>query len=548
MDSPDYWTEVSTVGDLLIRGAIQHPDRNIVVFPERQCSYGSLLRGARKISAGLTALGVRPGQHVGIFTTNSVEFLEGFFGITLLGCVVVPLNARHKAKELNFIIDNADLVALLTTSDGTEYVDFAEVIQKALPSLSKASNPMNLALEEAKKLRHCILLRGNEAPGFLGREDFDRIAATADMDWVKSAHHRVCVRDTALIMYTSGTTANPKGCMLCHEAVTRGPSERARRRLPSDGPPVHWGGGPLFHIGSLAPFIGVLGAGGTYLTDSFFEPGRALDLMARERVTTAWPWFSAIVQALIDHPTFDQKQLDSLRSLFLIAPKPLVERVQGLFPKAEIIQACGMTETAGVFALSDPDETNEQRATFQGKASPGVDIRILDIETGTDATPGQVGEILVRGYCVMDGYYNDPEKTASSLDKEGWLHTGDLYARSADGSLLFNGRLKDMLKVGGENVAAIEVEAFLCEHPAVKLAEVVGRPDPRLDEVPVAFVELRPGKKVTEDELISFCNGRIAKYKIPRAIFFMSSNEWPMSATKVNKRALRAKLAGLTLA
>lgn len=201
-----------------------------------------------------------------------------------------------------------------------------------------------------------------------------------------------------------------------------------------------------------------------------------------------------------------------------------------------------MTETAGIFALCAPDETPEQRAISQGKPVPGISVKIIELESGEEAAADVVGEILVRGYCVMDGYYRSPEKTAEALDAEGWLHTGDLYARAADGQLTFHGRAKDMLKVGGENVAAIEVEAYLCSHPAVKLAEVVGRPDPRLDEVPVAFVELRPGKSASEEELIAFCQGRIASYKVPRAVFFMNDGEWPMSATKVDKRALRARL------
>jgi fatty-acyl-CoA synthase/long-chain acyl-CoA synthetase len=206
------------------------------------------------------------------------------------------------------------------------------------------------------------------------------------------------------------------------------------------------------------------------------------------------------------------------------------------------MQACGMTETAGIFALCAPDETPEQRAISQGKPVPGIAVKIIELESGAEAAPDVVGEILVRGYCVMEGYYRAAEKTAEALDAEGWLHTGDLYARAADGQLTFHGRAKDMLKVGGENVAAIEVEAYLCSHPAVKLAEVVGRPDPRLDEVPVAFVELRPGKSAGEQELIDFCQGRIASYKVPRAVFFMNDGEWPMSATKVDKRALRARL------
>ncbi|MNZ92739.1 2,3-dihydroxybenzoate-AMP ligase [compost metagenome] len=170
-------------------------------------------------------------------------------------------------------------------------------------------------------------------------------------------------------------------------------------------------------------------------------------------------------------------------------------------------------------------------------------MRIARLDGQGDARSGEVGEILVRGHCVMEGYYRDPEKTAATLDKDGWLHTGDLYLRTADGSLVFNGRLKDMLKVGGENVAAIEIESYLCQHPSVAIAEVVGKPDPRLDEVPVAFIELRPGKTLKAEELITFCKGNIANFKIPREVHFVEPGTWPMSATKVNKRALRSMLS-----
>jgi fatty-acyl-CoA synthase/long-chain acyl-CoA synthetase len=359
---------------------------------------------------------------------------------------------------------------------------------------------------------------------------------------VDNTRRGVRVRSRAAILYTSGTTANPKGCMLSHEAMTRGAVERARGRLKSAEHSVTWGAGPLFHIGSLAPFIGSVGAAGTYLTDAFFEPGRALRLMMDEGATNAWPWFPAIVHSLLDHPEFNCARLETLRRILVICPPPLMERLQRLLPKAELLQACGMTETAGIFALNGPDDSAAQRINSQGRAAPGVELRIIDPETGSDLPPGSAGEILVRGYCVMDGYYRDAEKSAAALDAEGWFHTGDLYRRDADGTLTFNGRLKDMLKVGGENVAAIEVEAFLSQHPAVKLAEVVGRPDPRLDEVPVAFVELRPGMLATEAELIDFCKGRIANYKVPRAIHFMTAVDWPMSATKVNKRELRTRL------
>lgn len=542
MKTFDDWCAVSPVGDLLVRGAHLSPDRDAIVFPDERQTYASLLDRAIGVAGGLAALGVAAQDHVGLLAPNGTAYVEGFFGITLLGAVVVPLNTRHKAAELGFIAKNADLVALLTTAAADDYVDLTEVLRTALPSLTSAKDPARLDLPEAPCLRVAALLRGENKNGFIGRARLDELAAGADLADVAEIHRRTRVRDTAVILYTSGTTANPKGCMLSHEAMTRGAVERATQRFATGDHDVTWGSGPLFHVGSLAPFLGSIGAVGTYLTDVFFEPGRALRLMEQEGVTAMWPWFPAVIQGLIDHPSFDASRLSRLRSMLLIGPPTLHERVHSTFPAVEIMQACGMTETVGIYALSHPTESKAQRTRAQGKACPGVELLIVDPETGQSLTAGEIGEMLVRGYCVMDGYYGDGEKTAEALDEQRWLHTGDLYVQIEDGSVVFQGRLKDMLKVGGENVAALEVEAFLCEHPAVKTAEVVGASDPRLDEVPIAFVEIQPGQTLQPEELLAWCRGRIASYKVPRAVHIVAADDWPMSATKVDKRALRRRL------
>jgi acyl-CoA synthetase (AMP-forming)/AMP-acid ligase II len=537
------WTEVSTIGDLLVRSATQHPDRDALVFPAQRTTYADLLAGARRVARGLVAAGVRPGEHVALLAPNGVEYVEAFFGVSLMGGVVVPLNARHRAEELGHVIHNGDVVALLTTAAAGQHSDLAGALRQGLPSLAEAPDPGNLELAEAPRLRVAALLAGDSSAGFLPRSRFDALAASVDPAEVDALRARVRVRDVGAILYTSGTTANPKGCVLTHEAMTRGPVERARFRLGTGGHDVTWSPGPLFHIGTLSPFLGVIGSGGTFVTDVHFDPGRALDLLARERATVAFPWFPALVQPLLDHPDFDPTALGALRSIFLIGPSVLLERVQSLLPGCELVAACGMTEAAGIYAISDREDDVELRARAQGKAWPGMEIRIIDVETGADVGPGVIGEILLRGYSVMEGYYRDPEKTAAALDAEGWLHTGDLYSFTPEGQVAFHGRLKDMLKVGGENVAAIEIEAFLARHPSVEGVVVVGRPDDRLDEVPVAFVEVKAGQSVTEADLLDFCTGRIARYKIPRAVHFLTAEEWPRSATKINKNELRARAA-----
>lgn len=523
-------TEVSTLGDLLLRSAHSHGDRAALVLPSRTTTYAELSSGALRVACSLLASGVKRGDHVGLLVPNSIEYVESLFGIALVGAVAVPLNVRHKGTELSYIVRDAQLVLLLTSQHDDDPVVFTQVLAEALVSNNTPS------------LREIVLVRGEAEAGFVGAKEFSGRAGSVQMEDIELLRRQVRVRDPALIIYTSGTTANPKGCVLSHEAVTRGPVERARYRLKAPDKDVTWGAGPLFHIGTLAPFIGSVGVAGTFLTDTHFEPGRALALMYDHGVTLAWPWFSAIIQGLIGHPTFDPARLRALRHLFIIAPPVLVDEVQTLLPNTEVIQACGMTETAGVFALCDADEDRESRSNTQGRASPGVEVQIRDPETGHPCPSGEMGEIWVRGYNVMDYYWAAPEKTAEALTPDGWLKTGDLYTQLDTGSLVFGGRFKDMLKVGGENVAAIEVEAFLCTHPAVKAAEVVGRPDARLDEVPVAFVELYEKAAIDAETLIAHCRGRIASYKVPRAIHFLDASDWPMSATKIDKRALRLRL------
>lgn len=533
------FTEVATLGDVLLRSAHERSDRLALVLPRQSTTFAELQVSASRVARSLIAMGVEPGQHVAVLIPNCIEFAAALFGVSLIGAVAIPLNVRNRSIELQFIIANSRAVALITSDHPDDPVDFIATVKEAFPILGGDGRG-------APNLRHLLLIRGGDRDEFTGAEGFLSQGVSISEDVLDERRRRIRVRDPALIIYTSGTTANPKGCVLSHEAATRGAIERSRYRLSVGDHNVTWGAGPLFHIGSLAPFIGSIGVAGTYLTDTFFEPERALRLMEQHGVTLAWPWFSAIVQGLIDHPTFDPNKLERLRYLFMIAPPTLVDRVQDVLPQTEVLQACGMTETAGIFALCAPDDSRYERSNTNGKASPGIEVRIVDPETGIDNRDGVMGEIWVRGYNVMEGYWDSPERTAEALTEDRWLRTGDLYTRLSGGALIFGGRCKDMLKVGGENVAAIEVEAFLCTHPAVKTAEVVGRADPRLDEVPVAFVELRDACAASEDDLIAHCKGRIANYKVPRAIYFVTADQWPMSATKIDKRALRARLQELS--
>jgi acyl-CoA synthetase (AMP-forming)/AMP-acid ligase II len=246
---------------------------------------------------------------------------------------------------------------------------------------------------------------------------------------------------------------------------------------------------------------------------------------------------------LIYHPSFAQTDLSRItlmNSNFAVQPPGIAAAMLKSLPQATYVGTFGMTETAGTVTTSRLDDPIEQRIGRLGRPLPGVEVRILDVETGQDAAPGGRGEVLVRGYSLLEGYYKDPEKTAKALDPEGWYHTGDIGSLDEAGTLMFHGRLKDMLKVGGENVAAAEIEGCLQRHPAVKLAQVVGVPDQRLVEVAAAFIERKPDASVTEQELMDFCRREIAGFKVPRHVRFVA--EWPMSSSKIQKFRLREQL------
>jgi fatty-acyl-CoA synthase/long-chain acyl-CoA synthetase len=219
-----------------------------------------------------------------------------------------------------------------------------------------------------------------------------------------------------------------------------------------------------------------------------------------------------------------------------------VERAQRAFAPARIVAGYGMTELCGVAASSPVDESDEDRLVWSGHPFRGIEMRVVGPEDGRPVPPGTMGEIVARGYCTVTGYLDDVAATAAAFDGDGWFHTGDMGVASDDGRIAFRGRFKDMLKVGGENVSALEVEEYLGRHPAVRRAEVVGVPDHRLNEVVAAFVELEPGSTATSEELIAFCRGRIARFKVPRLIHFVAADGWPMSATKVDKVALRQRV------
>ena len=528
----------STLGDLMLMAADRHGDRDVIIFPDHRLTYAEFVDACYGHARCLAGLGVGRGDAVGVLMANCAEYLALVFGANLLGAVAAPLNARYKPQELAYVIDNADLKVVVTSDLNAEHADFAALLGDAYPALAAAA-PTTLALDEAPALRNIVLLGDAEAPGMLtpaGYAAAGEAVTRADADALRV---RVDVADPAIMMYTSGTTAHPKGCPLSHGLLTRNGRNMNRERYFLNEEDVFWSPLPMFHMASILPFLACLDAGAALASMLHIEAGAALAMLERERATIAFPAFPTVMNDLLTHPDFPSTDLSAVRRLNNVAPVEVLRQFQEAMPQAVQTGAYGMTECGGVIAYNHPEESLDERLHTCGVPFPGVEVRITDPDTLEEVPVGERGEIWVRGYCVFEGYYKSPEKNAEAFH-DGWFRTGDLCSVTENGAVCFHGRLKDMLKVGGENVAALEIESHLASHPAVQLAQVIGRDDPRYQEVPVAFIELMPGATVTAEELIAHCRAGLASFKVPRAVHFVT--EWPMSSTKVQKFKLKEQL------
>jgi acyl-CoA synthetase (AMP-forming)/AMP-acid ligase II len=531
--------DVMPAGHLLLRSMRRNPGKEALLFPDVRLSYRELSERAWSIARSLLALGVEPGEHVGLLMTNHPDLVASFFGISLTGAVVVPINARYRTAELGVIVEDADLTVLLTHDCADEHVDFTALLHDALPGLRHAADPRALELAGAPRLRSVVMMGARRPEGMIARDAFEALAGEVDDVALKTRVEGLRVRDPALILYTSGTTSAPRGAILTHEAFVRVwmSTGRAFQTTADDR---HWNGLPLFHVAALGCLTWTIGHGATFISDYSWDAGRALAAMEAERATEFYPAYQPIMEALLSHPRFEETDLGSLRWVLNTSPPEVLEKFQERLPTALQMTMYGGTE-GGAFTVTRLDDAPEDRLRTSGRPHPGVEVRVVD-EHGAELPPGSPGVIQFRGWNTLERYHKSPEKTAESMPGGGWVTMSDLGVVDEKGQVLFLGRAKETLKVGGENVAPQEVEAHLCTHPAVKLAQVVGMPDERLVEVPAAYVELQAGVEVSPEELIEHCRGRIASFKVPRLIRFVEGEEWPMSATKIQRFKLRERL------
>ncbi|OYY72842.1 class I adenylate-forming enzyme family protein [Sphingomonas sp. 28-63-12] len=533
----------TTLGDLLLVAWDRDPEKLAVVFPENSVSFDALVTRVLQRARGFVALGVRPGDHVGILLPSGISFTETLFALAMCGAVSVLLNARYRAPELAYVAENADLTAIVTSDEIAGHTDFVARLTEAFPDIATSDSRQKLSITAAPKLRHLILFGKSCAPGFIDEAQLARAAESQDDSAVHKARLGVRLRDTCMILYTSGTSANPKGCLLSHEAIVREAINLGRNRWTFDSADRIWSPMPLFHIAALLAMLAAIDAGATFYGQSHFDAGTSLKQIEQDRPTMLFLPFVTFYQAMIAHPDFEATDMGSVRlmnSCFAMMPASVSDAFRRKVPGALQCGTFGMTEASGIATTGGYGMDPALGLTQLGFPLAGIDLRIIDIDTGATVEAGMRGEVLIKGYSLFDGYYRDAERTAQALDEDGWFHSGDIGSLDPNGHLMFHGRFKDMLKVGGENVAAAEVEAVLAKHPGVRLAQVVGIPDERLAEVPAAFIERAGGQAATEAELIDFARTQIASFKVPRHIRFV--DEWPMGASKIQKFKLRQAL------
>ena len=527
--------EALTLREVLQQTVALHGEREAFVGPGERRGWRALQAGAERAAVALVAAGVRHGDHVGILLGNEALWIETFFGCAAIGAVAVPVNTRFKADELLFCLKQAD-VSLLVYADSFLGIDFGAMLAEIEPALA-----IGLPGAALPCLRAAVMVGDGALPaGAMRHAEFIEAGAKVDLQALAEATANVAPDDVLLIQYTSGTTSFPKGVMLSHANMLRDAAAVALRIgvRPDDR---YFSIRPFFHVaGSTLSILVSLSSGCCLLSLPRFDVAETLRILDAERCTLI-SGNDTIFLMLMGHADFDAGRLH-LRGGWAAAGPEVMQQIRDVMRVPHMCNAYGQSEASPNVTLSSWDDDFALRAAGWGLPHAGVQVRIADAETAAVLPPGTQGEIQVCGWNVMRGYYKMPEATAKAFTPDGWLKTGDLGEGRPDGRIRMVGRLKDMYRVGGENVAPAEVEEVLHAHPAVKQAQVVGVPDVRLGEVTGAFVVLKDGHAAEREALIAWCRARCANFKVPRYLEIVDSfdNIGMTGSSKVQKNKLRA--------
>jgi fatty-acyl-CoA synthase len=527
----DDWFPKQTLGSLPERAARRWGAREAVYFKGGRRSFADIAAAVDRVARGLIALGIRPGDKVALWMLNRPEWIDAAFAVMKIGAVLVPINTRLRTEDVAYILDQSDSTALIL-AERSGPVDYLGMVRQLVP-LGAAP-----ATTRLPKLQHIALLSDEPRPETVAWEDLLARGAQVDDHGLAARADAVDPEGLAFLMYTSGTTGFPKGAMHAHRIV-RNVVDRAFRLAITERDAIMMYL-PLFHLFAFSEgMLTSMVSGARQILTESFDPAESLALIEEQQATVLHGFdthYKELVEAYEKGPRDVSRVRTGILAAGMSSSTAIARRARALF--GPLVSGYGMSEIGVGVAIGALDSTEEQSCGASGFPAPGYEFRIVDPETGRDQPVDVPGEILARGYTLMRGYYRKPEVTAAAIDTEGWLHTGDMGLLRADGHLRFMGRYKDMLKIGGENVDPMEVEGFLMGHPAVNTAAVVSYPDARLSEVGVAFVRCEADHALTAEELIAYCRGRIASFKIPRQVLFI--DEFPMTSSgKIQKVVLR---------
>ena len=530
-----------TIGGFLDRAVAGHGDQEALVSAHqgKRYTYRQLDDAVRQLARGLLALGLQKGDRVGLWSPNTAEWLITQYAAARSGGILVTINPAYRLREIEYALNLAG-VTILIAAPQFRNVDHVAMLEELAPEL-RTSQPGHLRAGTVPALKHVIYTTDAAQQGAWRWSDVLELGAGVPDETLRRAEATIDADDPVSIQFTSGTTGKPKGAVLSHHSLANNGYFIGERQLLTAADricvPV-----PLFHcFGMVDANLAALTHGSAIVLPSeTFDPLATLQTIEAERCTALYGVPTMFI-AQLEHPRFDEFNFDSLRTgLTGGAPVPieLMRQITGRFKMTEFTLGYGMTEMSGVSFQSEPDDDLELRCHTVGAMLPHMECKVVDPETGRIVPRGTPGELCMRGYMVMLGYWDNPEATRAAVDEAGWMHTGDVAVLRDDDYGQIVGRIKDMIIRGGENIFPREIEEFLYTHPAISQVSVVGVPDRKYGEEVCAWISLKEGAAATEEEIRDFCKGQIATYKIPRVIRF--TREFPMTASgKIQKFRLR---------
>ena len=530
-----------TLGQLLDEAVARVPNNEAVVYTDRDYreTWKEFSDTVDRVAKGLMALGVKKGDKVAVWATNVPHWVTLQFAVARIGAILITVNINYKISEIEYILKQSEAENIFII-DGYRDTDYVSILYELVPELR--SQPRDkLRSERFPHLQRVVFLGPEKHRGMYSMNEVMAMAAQTTQDEYLERQGSLSAHDVVMMQYTSGTTGFPKGVMLTHHNIgNNGYWVAVHENLGPDDRvcfPV-----PLFHcFGCVLAVMACVNSASTMVILERYDPVNVMMSVEFERATALYGVPTMFI-SILEHPLFDKFDFSTLRTGIMAGspcPVKTMEECVERMNMSEVTIVFGLTETSPGMTQTRYDEPSlEKKCSTVGKAIPGVEVAIIDPVTGEHLGPGKHGEICCRGYNVMKGYYNMPEETARAIDKDGWLHSGDIAMMDEDGYFIITGRLKDMIIRGGENIYPKEVEDFIHHMDGISDAQVVGVPSEKYGEQPGVFIILKKGVTMTAEDVQDYCRGKIAWYKIPKYVAFV--DEYPLTASgKIMKYKLR---------